>query len=110
MGALGEFDLVFEESPNPGRHGIVRARGEIDLSNADEFEGVLVQAWEETYVDVVVDLSQVRFLGSNGLNALIMARNRIRDGGGEIQLRQPSPPARRTLEVTGLASAFKFED
>jgi anti-sigma B factor antagonist len=110
MRKLPEFELVFEESPNPGRYAVVRARGEIDLSNADELEATIVQGWEETHAPVVVDLSQVEFMGSNGLSALIVALNRLCDEGSELRLRRPSATVRRILEVTGLDGTFKTED
>jgi anti-sigma B factor antagonist len=105
-----QFELLFEESVNPGRYAVVRARGEIDLSNADELEATIVQGWEETHAPVVVDLSQVEFMGSNGLSALIVALNRLCDEGSELRLRRPSATVRRILEVTGLVGTFKTED
>ena len=110
MRELASFELVFEESPNPGRYAVVRARGEVDLSNADQLEAIIVQGWEETHLPVVVDLSQVEFMGSRGLSALVMALARLRDDEGDLRLRRPGPRVRRVLEVGGLDGTFKVED
>ena len=53
---------------------------------------------------VVVDLSELSFLDSSGITALVMARNRMAEDGNELVLTQPHPLVRRTFEVTGLTS------
>ena len=53
---------------------------------------------------VVVDLSELTFMDSSGITALVKARNRMADEGNELILTRPHPIVRRALEVTGLTS------
>ncbi len=53
---------------------------------------------------VIVDLSDLTFLDSSGITALVMARNRMAEEGNELVLARPHPIVRRVLEVTGLGS------
>ena len=56
-----------------GRHGTIRARGEIDMSNADVLERALAAAAERTAHDVCFDASQLSFVDVRGLHALLEA-------------------------------------
>ena len=62
---------------------ILSVIGEIDMAAADEFESALGDAIEHGFqTALVVDLSEVTFIDSTGLNALVRAFERHRWGGG----------------------------
>lgn len=77
---------------------IVHAEGEIVLATV----GILRAGLALLVDSVVVDLSEVSFLDSTGIAALVAARNRLVDAGGEFLLRDPQDFVRRTLERVGL--------
>jgi len=98
-GALGSDDA-----------GLVVVTGEIDMSNAGEFERAIAQAWQPHQRGVVVDLSRANFMGSDAFNALLTAARTIGAGGGEIRLRKPSDSVRRVLSILGLETTFPIEE
>ena len=51
---------------------------------------------------VVVDLSELTFMDSSGITALVKARNRMAEEGNDLIFTRPHPIVRRVLEVTGL--------
>jgi anti-sigma B factor antagonist len=59
---------------------------------------------------VVVDLSQVTFLGSAGLAALVAAKDEADRGGTLLRLVCGSHTVTRALEATGLMSVFDVAD
>ena len=55
---------------------------------------------------VVVDMSQVTFIDSSGLSALLAGLRLARNHGGTVTLAGVSPSLRRIFDVTGLADQF----
>jgi anti-anti-sigma regulatory factor len=81
-----------------GRHGTVRAQGEIDMANADLLERALVTARERSH-NVCVDVSELTFIDLRGVHALFAAART-----GDIALLAPSSPLRgilRALDARG---------
>jgi anti-sigma B factor antagonist len=56
--------------------------------------------------DVVVNLSGLSFLGTTGLVLLDSLRRCAVGRGGSLCLEDPSAPARRLLDVTGIGDHF----
>jgi anti-sigma B factor antagonist len=88
---------------------IVRLCGEIDLYNAPAVREALLAACSDGPERVVVDLSEVEFLDSTALGALVEARTRLPNREGFI-LAAPGPEARRALEIAGLDRHFAVQD
>ena len=84
-----------------GEDVIVTIRGELDLATRDAAEAVLLEAEEAATRAVVLDLRDLRFLGSTGLSILIASAGRatLRGVGHEIV---PSEGVRRLFAMTGV--------
>jgi anti-sigma B factor antagonist len=94
-----------------GDHTIMSVAGEIDLYTAPRLHGELVTALAGGgAVQIVVDMSGVEFCDSTGMNVLLAAQRRAREGGGDIQLAGPRPAVRKVLQVTGLETVFTVLD
>jgi anti-sigma B factor antagonist len=78
---------------------VVSLHGQLDLANAERVRDALMAATAPT---VVVDLSDLRFLDSSGIAALLSARSLITEAGRSFELRGARGVVRRVLEVTGL--------
>jgi anti-sigma B factor antagonist len=94
-----------------GRHELAHGRtvvvpvGEIDLATRD----LLRSALEASHGDVVVDLSGVSFLDSEGIAVLIAQRKRLIASGGSLQLCDAQPAMRKVLEIAGLETLIAEE-
>ena len=86
---------------------IVRLTGEIDLSVAPALRDTLTELADGTR-DVVVDLTEVSFMDSTGLGALISGRELVREGGRKLVLVGVGGPVRRLFSITKLDQAFDF--
>jgi anti-sigma B factor antagonist len=88
----------------------VLVRGEVDIETAPEVTAALDAAIRETSGALVVDLSDVAFLDSSGVNVLLRARAVL--GREERVLVVVCPPgaARRVFEVAGIADLLELYD
>jgi anti-anti-sigma factor len=86
---------------------IVFAHGEIDLASGQLFRDALGKA-QLAAPDVIVDLSEVVFMDSTGINALLGAYRRAPDQGS-VRVAGPSPAVRRVFEITGLSELLLVE-
>jgi anti-sigma B factor antagonist len=81
--------------------------GEMDLDRADAVRDSLAAAaasGECRYLNV--DVSEVTFIDSYALGALMSARNTAAAAGVTLTLAAPSGPVRKAIEVTGLSDVF----
>jgi anti-sigma B factor antagonist len=86
----------------PGEH-VVRVRGELDAATAAALQSELADTVAQAEGRIVIDLTEVPFVDSSGLGALVAVRKRALDGGTPVVLRAPHDRVRMLLEVTGLA-------
>jgi anti-anti-sigma factor len=80
---------------------VIEVAGEIDMATAPMVV-VAVNELLDGGASVVVDLSEVTFLGSAGLAGLIEVTNHARDRRLGLAIVANQPPVVRPMEVTGL--------
>jgi len=88
---------------------VVSLAGELDLYNAEDVRGALLDGCAGEPDALVVDLEDVRFIDSTALGVLIEARSRLTDHSG-FRLAAPGLETRRALEVSGLDRHFLVHD
>jgi anti-sigma B factor antagonist len=88
---------------------VVKLAGELDLYNAEEVRQALQQAAAESPQRVVVDLSEVEFIDSTALGALIEARTKLQNRRAFL-LAAPGLETRRALEISGLDRHFTVHE
>jgi anti-anti-sigma factor len=69
---------------------VVAAPTEIDISNADWLDAVLLEAAARGHETFVVDMTRTRFCDSAGISSLVRAHNRAVADGGELRLVVPA--------------------
>lgn len=88
----------------------VRLHGEVDVMVVDQVRVALMDALESKPRSVVVDLSDLSFIDSTGLGALIFGFQRARDAGVSFRLARPAPNVRQILVLSGLLEVVDLED
>jgi anti-anti-sigma factor len=76
-----------------------------DVHEVRRFESLIDQMMAGG-VQVVLDASEVRFMDRTAIDALIDAKLRCMDLGGDLTLDEPSVAARVILELSGRFEAF----
>lgn len=74
-------------------------RGELDASTVRGLAGKMTAAPGSL---VVIDLCQLTFIDSSGLDAIHVARQTAINDGGNLVVCRPNPMVYRVLEITGL--------
>jgi anti-anti-sigma factor len=114
MGSDGVFPTPADAIPPAlasvdtlGQVSVVHVSGEIDMTSRDAVERVLTRAVDGLPEVVVVDLSDVTFFGSSGLQMLAEAR--VHAAANQVPLRLVASSRRvlRPLEITGMTMAFR---
>ncbi|WP_186762930.1 STAS domain-containing protein [Lentzea tibetensis] len=85
---------------------VLHVSGELDTTSTNELTEPIGTHVVTGNRAVVVDLSGVRFLGSAGLEALVVGQQRAAAAGVEFVLVADSRAALRPIEATGLDSVF----
>ena len=88
---------------------VVVAIGEIDIASAPGLWAALSEAIAAGQDDVVVDLSGVTFIDSQGLSVLLRAYKVLSPEGRRLCLRSPRPQTRKVLEISGVASVLSVD-
>lgn len=109
--ALIESSSVTAARPAPrgsAPHGdayrsVVWLRGEYDLSTLTAVSETLARAIAVDEADVVVDLSEVTFMGAETVGMIVRARAFLGLRSRSLELRCPSARARRVLDLCDIA-------
>ena len=88
---------------------VLALAGELDLYNAEDVRGALLEAYSDEPKVLVVGLEGVTLIDSTALGVLIEARSRMSDRGA-FRLAAPGLETRRALEVSGLDRHFLVHD
>jgi anti-sigma B factor antagonist len=87
----------------------VTLSGEFDMGAVAVFR-TAVEEVPEPWRRAAIDMSDVVFMDSSGLQELLRFSNRARERGLDVVLVRPSVPVMRLLELTGLESHFAIRD
>jgi anti-sigma B factor antagonist len=81
---------------------VVHISGEVDLATRMEFTAALRRGLDSPSRVVVIDLTQVSFLSSVGLRALVLTHQEAHRTDRVLRVVDGSTVVRRIFEVTGL--------
>jgi anti-sigma B factor antagonist len=91
-------------------HVVVHVTGEVEAMTAERFADAVTAALDEGR-PVVVDLTDVAFLDSAGLTALLQVTERGMDRGEPLRLAvDQNRPVVRPIEITGLEARLALYD
>lgn len=101
-----DFELRTERTDDAVR---VTPRGELDLATVEELQGVLARLRADREV-ILLDLSELTFMDSSGLRALLQAREDAAAEDRILRMVRPDGPALSTLQVSGTEALFDWHD
>ena len=88
----------------------VALRGELDLSGVDRAREAIDQAQDSGANLVVLDLSELEFVDSTGLEVMLRAARRAQDEGRRLIVQRPSRYVKRLLEMTAIDKSLDVVD
>ncbi|MFW5837823.1 MAG: STAS domain-containing protein [Desulfovibrionaceae bacterium] len=90
---------------------LVNCHGEVTIEVSGEMKRRIEESLQaETFESLVLDLSQVRFMDSSGIGALVALNSKVKSAGKRFYLLAPSEQVRKTLELVQLLSFFDIMD
>lgn len=99
------MDVTVSNTSENGRT-VVDVTGEVDVYTAPALRERLIALVESGRTDLVVDLTQVRFMDSTGLGLLVGVLKRIRGLGGQLQLVIDAERLLKVFRITSLDQVF----
>jgi anti-anti-sigma factor len=84
--------------------------GEIDIESREVLEQAIDRLEQGPVVDLVIDLSGVTFVDSQGVSLLVHLHRVLQEAGASLTLVQPSPAVRNILELTGIDTYIDVTD
>jgi anti-anti-sigma factor len=100
-----EFEVLSVGSD--GQHALV-LRGELDLSVVSQLEGAIDAACEGSDRDIVLDLSQLTFIDSAGIRAILAANEHCRKIRRHFAVVPGPSNIQSVFELTGVAEQLPF--
>lgn len=86
---------------------IISVVGSIDAMTADDFSSFVLDQLGEEHNQLVIDLSQLEFMSSAGLRAILAGLKAARRQGGDLRLAAAQPGVEKVLTISGFASILK---
>jgi anti-sigma B factor antagonist len=104
---LGSEEFSIQESLEGKRHTLL-LRGDLDMASAPGLAARLRQLCEGGTSELVLDLSQLEFIDSTGLNAILRSRAVCEEHLCELSLIPGRRPVQRVFELTRLLDRLPF--
>ncbi|HTV74199.1 MAG TPA: STAS domain-containing protein [Candidatus Acidoferrales bacterium] len=104
---MAETLSIDVQTDGDGRTHLFILHGDLDVATSPALRAALIDAASAEQQNIIVDLSQLAFLDSTGLGALIGANKRAKEGGGEVRLVAQEGQILRLLRITGLLDVFR---
>lgn len=98
------------DSTRQGEACIVKLVGELDLATAPSAEAEILAALMGTHKMIVVDLSELAFIDSAGIWALLRLEARSRTDSGRLVFLRGPPAVQRVIKLGRAEGQLKFLD
>lgn len=105
MAQMASFSLR-EEAPEAGTL-VIAVQGDADMSTAVKFNECFFSAARSGTRGVVADLSEVSFIDTTMLNALVVGHRRMARDSGQFAVVCSGPRVKRVLDITGLGQILE---
>jgi anti-sigma B factor antagonist len=110
IGDQFEDEPQIEVEPDLAGRVVVIVHGSLDLHEVGRFRAVMTEICAGDAPAVVIDLTDVTFIGSSGLGVIVQARQDLDGLGRRLIVRGASAPIRKTFEITQLDHVLEMED
>ncbi len=85
---------------------VVRLTGRLDAAASGEFEDACGRAFAAGAQNLVLDVSELRYVSSAGLRVILSAAKTLQSRGGTLRLAGLGGMVREVFEISGFSSLF----
>lgn len=86
----------------------ISIEGRVDTSSSPELQSAVLLAFQKTS-KLILDFTQVAYISSAGLRALLIGQKTANSKGGSLIITNVSPVVMEVFEVTGFAEILNIE-
>ena len=102
------MDLALEVRAISPTRAVIAARGRLNAMTAPAMKTRIRELIDEGRTEIVCDLSEVSFLDSSGLSALVSGLKATRERGGFLKLAGANEQVARIFKLTMLDRVFEM--
>lgn len=92
------------------RVDLITVNGRVDSTTAPDLEQVLEERTAEGRCNLVLEMSEVDYLSSAGLRALVATLRACKKRGGDVRIANPSERVSEVMSLAGLDALFQMYD
>jgi anti-sigma B factor antagonist len=98
--------MELSQTKDVGGVVVVRAGGQLNVSNRHELKDLLLGALAAGDRKFVLDFTTTGYIDSSGMGALVSLAKRVREDGGDLRLAGLNDDLRHLFELTKLDTLF----
>ena len=91
------------------KDGTIYIDGELDIFNAQDVRVRVLDEYEKSKSDIVLDFSHVSFMDSTGLGVLISIQKVLNDDGYKLRIVNVDPKLKKIFVITELEEVFDIK-
>jgi len=105
---LKPFEVVEKQPSREGGYVSLALRGYLDAHTVNDFEAYMDRSIEQGAVRYLVDISDLNYISSAGIGAIMGLTQRLRRSDGELVLLRPSEKVFKILDKLGFTKIFRI--
>jgi anti-sigma B factor antagonist len=109
MSDAADFSVDSSAHPSEAHAWALKATGDLDMESAPKLTEAVKTLADQGAALIVLDLTDVSFLDSTGLRAIVSANTVLEAHGGRLMIDGMSGAARRVLEITSLLEHYTHQ-
>jgi anti-anti-sigma factor len=102
---VGDFEVRTRSEPD---QLVVTPVGELDIATVDQVRTAIAERADGARL--VLDLSQLGFMDTSGIQVVVESYRDARDQGFELSIVRAEPMVQRVFEIAGLEGVLPFID
>ena len=104
------MDLQLTPSFNAeSQNWAVSVKGEIDIYNSTSVKDILSNLIQERPCDVVLDCTELEYIDSTGLGALVAIVKKVKSYQGNVHISNLKPSVAKVFHITNLDKVFLLD-
>lgn len=89
-------------------HAIVKAEGRLDTIHADNFEKQMLEVFEGTKGEIILDCSGLEYISSTGLRVFLIVQKKMGTAARKFKICNLQPIIKEIFEVSGFNMVFSI--
>ena len=89
---------------------VLEIAGDIDIYNTGDLKTIINKVVEDGKKHIVFDMSQVPYIDSSGIGALIATLTKLKKAGGSLKIIRAHDSVKKVFELTKMTSFFEIYD